>query len=90
MSKFGLAGIHVDPDDAVQEIDNLHPDVFLDMKTRLSTDDVMVMGDLNADCSYVPLSRWPAIELKSDVNYHWWIGDEVDTTVKRTHCAYDR
>ena len=50
----------------------------------------MMMGDLNADCGYVPQYRWAEIALKSDPSCHWLIGDEADTTVSNTHCAYDR
>ena len=44
----------------------------------------------NADCVYVSSTKWAGISLKTDTNYKWWIGDDADTTVKHTHCAYDR
>jgi hypothetical protein len=50
----------------------------------------MILGDLNADCSYVPQSQWPNISLRTREEFIWWIGDSVDTTVKSTDCAYDR
>lgn len=51
----------------------------------------MILGDLNADCSYVTIKGWRAVRLRSDPSFRWLIGDEQDTTVReRTHCAYDR
>ena len=47
------------------------------------------MGDFNADCSYVTKSKSSKLKLRS-AKYHWWIGDDVDTTVAATDCAYDR
>lgn len=51
----------------------------------------MILGDLNAGCSYVTIKGWRALRLRSDPKFHWLIGDEQDTTVReKTHCAYDR
>lgn len=55
------------------------------------TQNVVILGDLNAGCSYVTIKGWRALRLRSDPNFHWLIGDEQDTTVRdKTHCAYDR
>lgn len=89
MSRFILLGIHVDPDDAVHEINSLYK-VVVDMKKTIPTDDIMIMGDLNADCGYLSRKKMSALELRKDSSFHWWIEDEIDTTVKQTHCAYDR
>lgn len=52
---------------------------------------VMILGDLNAACSYVTIKGWRAVRLRSDPKFQWLIGDEQDTTVReKTHCAYDR
>lgn len=51
----------------------------------------MILGDLNAGCSYVTSKDWRAVRLRSDPKFRWLIGDEQDTTVReKTHCAYDR
>lgn len=51
----------------------------------------MILGDLNAGCSYVTIKGWRAVRLRSDPKFRWLIGDEQDTTVReKTHCAYDR
>jgi len=50
----------------------------------------MLMGDLNADCSYISKQKLSKLRLRTDQSYLWLIGDEVDTTVSSTNCAYDR
>ncbi|KAL4239985.1 hypothetical protein ACF0H5_000781 [Mactra antiquata] len=89
IKKFALIGIHVAPSDAVKELQALEV-VFAQTKARLNIDDVMVLGDLNADCSYVANKYWVDIPIKNDPDYTWWIGDDIDTTVGNTNCAYDR
>ena len=89
LSRFAIGGVHIAPSKAVEELKALK-EVFVDVQQRLRVNDVMMMGDLNADCGYVPQYRWAEIALKSDPSCHWLIGDEVDTTVSNTHCAYDR
>lgn len=89
LKEFALCGIHVAPEEAVHEIQALK-EVFVDIQQRFRISDIMVMGDLNADCSYVPKKSWAEISLKSDPSYHWLLGDEEDTTVSKTNCAYDR
>lgn len=70
--------IHTKPDDAPREIDYLEDIV----KTK---GNVIVLGDLNADCSYYN----PLIE-DDFGSWTWIIGDEEDTTASSTNCAYDR
>ncbi|XP_043567507.1 deoxyribonuclease-1 [Chiloscyllium plagiosum] len=81
---------HTSPSSAVKEIDALY-DVFLDAKTKLGTDNMLIMGDLNADCSYVKPSDWAYIRLRKDNQFQWLIPDSADTTSAiTTNCAYDR
>lgn len=50
-----------------------------------------MMGDFNADCNYVRAADWKEIRLRTDTDrFYWPLGDEVDTTVSTTDCAYDR
>jgi deoxyribonuclease-1-like protein len=84
---FVLITIHTDPDTATQEINDL-PKVVEDAKSRFQGEgDFIVMGDLNADCSYFKEdSQSP---LKSS-DYYWLTNNSVDTTTKSTDCTYDR
>ncbi|MEQ2195294.1 hypothetical protein XENOCAPTIV_010371, partial [Xenoophorus captivus] len=52
---------------------------------------VMILGDFNADGSYVSKKGMKTIRIHSDKNFHWLIGDDVDTTASNdnTH-TYDR
>ncbi|XP_028567563.2 deoxyribonuclease-1-like 1 [Podarcis muralis] len=81
---------HTMPKAAETEIDALY-DVFLSVKERWGTEDMIFLGDFNADCGYVAKKRWGQIRLRQDPGFHWLIGDNADTTVRdTTHCAYDR
>ena len=50
----------------------------------------MLMGDFNADCSYVTSSQWSSIRLRTSSTFQWLIPDSADTTATSTNCAYDR
>ncbi|XP_066473998.1 deoxyribonuclease-1-like 1 [Tiliqua scincoides] len=81
---------HTMPSKAEAEIDALY-DVFLNVQDRWGTEDMVFLGDFNADCGYVAKKRWGQIRLRQKPGFHWLIGDKADTTVREnTHCAYDR
>ncbi|XP_055513178.1 deoxyribonuclease-1-like [Leucoraja erinacea] len=87
---FVLAAIHTSPSYAVREVDALY-DVWADARKHFNTENILILGDYNAACHYVTGKDWPSIRLRQYNNFHWLIGDEVDTTVSiNTHCAYDR
>uniref|UniRef100_UPI0037E7E558 deoxyribonuclease I-like 1-like n=1 Tax=Semicossyphus pulcher TaxID=241346 RepID=UPI0037E7E558 len=90
LKDFVLIGQHTCPRNAMKEMDQLYT-VFKGIHQKWNTDNVMILGDLNADCSYVTIKGWRAVRLRSDPRFRWLIGDEQDTTVReKTHCAYDR
>ncbi|XP_044289332.1 deoxyribonuclease-1-like isoform X2 [Varanus komodoensis] len=84
-----LVPLHAAPQEAVAEIDALY-DVFLDVKHKWRTDEMLFLGDFNAGCSYVLPEDWPRIRLRSSAAFQWLIPDSADTTVSSTVCAYDR
>ncbi|XP_058497845.1 deoxyribonuclease I-like 1-like [Solea solea] len=87
---FVLIGQHTSPKTAMKEMDELYT-VFKEVYKKWKTDNVMILGDLNAGCNYVTIRGWRDIRLRSDPRFLWLIGDEHDTTVRRkTRCAYDR
>ena len=47
-----LLTIHVDPDEATEEVNALYDVVRYAQSTYLAEQDFIVMGDLNADCWY--------------------------------------
>ncbi|XP_042554118.1 deoxyribonuclease-1 [Dipodomys spectabilis] len=87
--EFAIVPLHSAPTDAVTEIDALY-DVYLDIQEKWGLEDVMLMGDFNAGCSYVTTSQWSSIRLRTIPAFQWLIPDTADTTVSSTHCAYDR
>ena len=48
------------------------------------------MGDMNADCSYVPDVVYDRLNFTTDSRFLWLIDKLTDTTVSGTDCAYDR
>ncbi|XP_050173728.1 deoxyribonuclease-1-like [Myiozetetes cayanensis] len=84
-----LVPLHSEPSNAAQEIDALY-DVYTDVINKWGTNDMLFLGDFNADCSYVTSSQWPSIRLRSLRACEWLIPDSADTTVADTDCAYDR
>ncbi|XP_037845912.1 deoxyribonuclease-1-like 2 isoform X2 [Chlorocebus sabaeus] len=87
--KLVLIPLHAAPHQAVAEIDALY-DVYLDVIDKWGTDDMLFLGDFNADCSYVRAQDWAAIRLRSSEVFKWLIPDNADTTVGNSDCAYDR
>ncbi|KAM8777931.1 deoxyribonuclease-1-like 2 [Rhynchonycteris naso] len=84
-----LVPLHAAPHHAVEEIDALY-DVYLDVIDKWGTDDMLFLGDFNADCSYVREEDWASIRLRSSEIFKWLIPDSADTTVGNSDCAYDR
>ncbi|XP_066304115.1 deoxyribonuclease-1-like [Branchiostoma lanceolatum] len=89
ISDFAMVVIHTSPRDAVKEIDHL-TDVYDDVVQKWGLKDVIITGDFNAGCSYVTKSEWADIRLRHDPRFTWLIGDDVDTTVAKSDCPYDR
>lgn len=84
---FILITIHVDPDEATDEINYLF-DVVEDAKAHYpDVDEVVLLGDLNADCSY--FNEESVCSLKTD-DFDWLIGNDADTNLASSECTYDR
>lgn len=71
-------GIHVKPDNAVQEIKELEL-----LIPQISN--TIVLGDLNMDCDYYDNDKEPYF-----IGWKAAISSDLDTTVSSTNCAYDR
>ncbi|XP_045561425.1 deoxyribonuclease gamma isoform X2 [Salmo salar] len=85
-----LIPVHTKPEDSVKELDELY-DVFLEVTKKWKTDNVMILGDFNADGSYLSKKGMKAIRIRSDKNFHWLIKDDVDTTANTGNDnTYDR
>jgi endonuclease/exonuclease/phosphatase family metal-dependent hydrolase len=82
-----LITIHTDPDEATEEINALDDVVRYAQSTYPDERDFIVMGDLNADCSYFDEDSNSTMH---GSGYYWCINNSVDTTTKPTDCTYDR
>lgn len=52
---------------------------------------IMILGDFNADGAYVTKKKMKRIRIRSDEDFHWLIGDDVDTTASLSNdYSYDR
>ncbi|KAF1569521.1 Deoxyribonuclease-1, partial [Eudyptes schlegeli] len=90
VEQFVMVPLHAEPSSAVAEIDTLY-DVYTDVVNKWATNNILLLGDFNADCSYVTSAQWPSIRLRSLDACEWLIPDSADTTVANTtDCAYDR
>ncbi|XP_051977879.1 deoxyribonuclease gamma-like [Xyrauchen texanus] len=90
MKDLVLIPVHTKPEDSVKELDELY-DVFEDVKKKWKTDNIMILGDFNADGSYVSKKEMQTIRIRSDKNFHWLIDDDEDTTASiKNDNTYDR
>ncbi|XP_072020838.1 deoxyribonuclease-1-like [Amphiura filiformis] len=86
---FAVMAIHTKPSDAVAELDYL-ADVYDDVVATWGIEDVAIVGDFNAGCSYVGSNHWENIRLRTQSRFHWLLSDWVDTATSSSDCAYDR
>ncbi|XP_062842631.1 deoxyribonuclease gamma-like [Trichomycterus rosablanca] len=85
-----LIPVHTKPTDSEKELDELY-DVCMDVMKKWKTDNIMILGDFNADGTYVSKKKMKKIRIRADTNFHWLIGDEVDTTTRQSNDhTYDR
>jgi len=88
--QFSVIGLHAKPSDAVAEIDALL-DVYDDVRRVWpSAEDVIIMGDLNAACSYASEKDLLPLPIYNEDLFYWPLGFDADTTTSSTVCAYDR
>jgi hypothetical protein len=89
LTELACIGIHTDPDKAKEEVENLIT-VHEAVTERWKINDVVIMGDFNADLNYIRSSDFRDIDLFTDKKFHWLISSDEDTTVTKTDAAYDR
>ena len=84
---FLVIDIHVDPDAAKSEINDL-PNVITDASNHFSENDVILLGDMNADCDYLDEND-QTLTLRNQI-YRWLITNDMDSNVAESSCTYDR
>jgi len=86
---FTLFTIHTKPASALAEINALHEVIQSYRENNSAETDLILLGDLNADCSYATAQELWESPLRQP-QYNWLVNDIADTTVSSTDCAYDR
>ncbi|XP_030278920.1 deoxyribonuclease gamma-like [Sparus aurata] len=90
IKEFVLIPQHTTPTNTTKELDALY-DVLQHVKKMWKTEDVMLLGDFNADCGYLAKKNRKNVRLITERSLFWLIPDKVDTTVRSsTSCTYDR
>ncbi|XP_034731747.1 deoxyribonuclease-1-like 1 [Etheostoma cragini] len=90
IKEFVLIPQHTTPVNTTKELDALY-DVLQDVKKRWKTENVMLLGDFNADCGYLAKKNKKNVRLITDKNLFWLVPEDSDTTVRMTtSCTYDR
>ena len=85
-----IVGAHIKPSDAVNEIKALE-DVYAYGSKHFKDKEAIIMGDLNADCSYMNNNELDRAFFNTSDFFHNVIPRSTDTTTKdSTDCAYDR
>jgi len=87
--KIAFLGAHIDPDDVKKELNYLD-DVYYKVSRKFSTNNIILLGDFNADCNYLSGYELKMLDLKRSKKFIWYIDSSYDTTVSKTDCAYDR
>jgi len=82
---FVLLTVHTSPSINIQELEGLA--YFYEQTLSEGEPDVIILGDLNADCSYLKADDFISFR---NSDFIWLINDNFDTTVSQTDCAYDR
>ncbi|XP_016360526.1 deoxyribonuclease gamma-like [Sinocyclocheilus anshuiensis] len=81
--------VHTKPDDAEREIDELY-DVFKAVQKKWGTKNIMILGDFNADGTYLSEAAKKKNRIWEE-DFHWLIEDGVDTTASNNNrYTYDR
>ncbi|KAJ4923011.1 hypothetical protein JOQ06_015361 [Pogonophryne albipinna] len=91
VKEFVLIPIHTKPGSAVKEIDAL-VGVVKKAERKWTNNNIMVLGDFNADGKHVKAGDWKKIRLfDTNKNFHWLIANGVDTTLAaKSSNTYDR
>jgi len=87
--EFVLIAIHADPSAVMEELESLLK-VHQEVSTTLITENVCMLGDLNASCAYTNSEQMRSLGIRQSP-FNWLIPDGADTTTSTaTSCAYDR
>lgn len=89
IKQFVLTALHSKPEEAVKEIGQLI-EVHSTLKKKWNTNNILILGDLNAGCSYASKKALNNLKIRKDKQFAWLIPDTADTTTSNSNCPYDR
>ncbi|XP_077368066.1 deoxyribonuclease-1-like 1 isoform X2 [Festucalex cinctus] len=90
IKEFVLIPQHTSPANVSKELDALYF-VLQHVRKMWKTENVMLLGDFNADCNYLSKRSRTKLPLFTDKSLFWLMPEKTDTTVRETtSCAYDR
>ncbi|XP_035670618.1 deoxyribonuclease-1-like [Branchiostoma floridae] len=89
LDDVALVAVFASATDTAQEIDHL-VNVYSDVYEKWRVKDVLFAGNFRAGCNYVTGKQLKSSRLRANSKFHWPIGDDVDTTLAKLGCAYDR
>ncbi|XP_072522614.1 deoxyribonuclease gamma-like [Salminus brasiliensis] len=82
--------VHTKPEDSEKELDELY-DVVQVVKDKWKTNNIMILGDFNADGSYMSKKAMKGLRIFTDKDFHWLIDEDEDTTTRtKNDNTYDR
>ena len=88
---FFLIGLHAQPGSKVTASElNALVEVYDSATEVFQTNNGVMMGDFNADCTYLSKAKYDELDLVTDDKFTWLLDSDEDTTTGNTHCAYDR
>lgn len=86
---LSLITVHTKPAAAMEEINAMNEVATTYLAEHPDEEDLVLLGDFNADCSYASEQDLANSALAGG-NYTWLVGNDADTTVAQSSCAYDR
>lgn len=86
--QFFTIGLHAKPEDVVNELNALD-NVYYEAEDLYNNNKSIIMGDFNADCTYLNDTQYNNLLLRNDSQFSWSIPKTWDTTSGSTDCAYD-
>ncbi len=86
---LSLITVHTKPAAAVAEINAMNQAATTYLANHPDEEDLVLLGDFNADCTYASEQDLSNSQLGGG-NYTWLVGNDADTTVAQSSCAYDR
>ncbi|KAK1901327.1 Deoxyribonuclease-1-like 1 [Dissostichus eleginoides] len=88
VQKLVLIPVHTKPTDTEAELDALH-DVVEDVREEMQNDNIMILGDFNADRPHLSKKKKETLRISS-ARYHWLIDDDVVTMTRNNKHTSDR